>query len=180
MKGFDGTIPHVRMLLPVALIAAAGMVAPAFGQGQQAAIPGAVDTVLAQGADQVASALASAFAEQQMVQPGTEDELAAAVRNVLSRSASAGVRSVSTPLDSTGLANWVLPVARRYIRAVGGRYVMDAIISEVDAAQTRLRIVPLFIAEVPESDGPLGGRPLPSAGVIERQVLGAVTAQLGR
>ncbi len=162
----------------LATVLVVGVWVPASAAAQPAPVPGTIDTILGQSPEQVVSALAAALGQQQMLQPGTERAIASAVMDALGRSANAGIRSMSLPLDSVGLANWVQPAAGRYISPVGGRYVMDAIVSEAANATTRLRLVPLFIAEVPESDGPLGGRPLPSAGVVERQILGAVMTQL--
>lgn len=156
------------------LIMALAVGSPVASQAQQVAI----DTVFTNDARVVVNAVTSALMQRGVLPPGTEGPIATALMGVLDSRNTGGIRSNSTPVDSAGLASLVQPGARGYIGSVGGRYVIDVIISRLDAAQTRVRIVPLFIAIVPESDGPLGGRPLPSAGLIERQILDGIRSQL--
>ncbi len=155
---------------------------PGVAQGQAA-----VDTVLTESADLVAAAVASALSQQGMLGGASQTAVATAMRGLLERSSTGGVRTPSLALDSAGLAQVVLPTALQYIGSSGGRYLVDVILTQVAGdAQTRVQIAPLFIADVtdpgnttgPWPASPLGGRPLPSAGVVEQQTLANILSVL--
>ena len=170
---------RVRYLL---LTMGFALAVPAAVQGQAA-----VDTIVAQSADLVAAAVASALSQQGMLGAAPVNAVARAMTSVLEQSSTGGVRTASLELDSAGLAQVVLPTALQYVGSSGGRYLIDIILTQVAGdAQTRVQIAPLFIANVtdpgnttgPWPASPLGGRQLPSAGVVEQQTLANIMSAL--
>jgi hypothetical protein len=161
------------LLVALALLATT----PGATLAQRTGPPG-IDTLFARAADEVVSALASALSQRDLMAGLSPESLVSTLQDAMRETRSAVVRTASQLVDSAGLAALVDPVAARYIGPSGGRYVLDVIVTEQVAGQTRVRVTPLLIAMVPGSDSPLGGRPLPSAGVVERQTLATIAADL--
>lgn len=172
-RSFPGVA--ARRLLPVALALLLSTPATTFAQGVRA--PG-VDTLFARAADEVVSALTSALSQRDLMAGASPQSLMSALMDAMEETRSAVVRTASQLVDSASLAQLVDPVAAGFIGPSGGRYVLDVIVTEEVGGETRVRVAPLLIALVPGSDSPLGGRPLPSAGVVERQTLGTIAAEL--
>jgi hypothetical protein len=162
-----------RRLVPVALLI---LFALPRGASAQAAGALGVDTLFARAADEVVSALASALSQRDLVAGASPQALMTALRDAMAETSSGIVRTASQLVDSAGLARLVTPGAARFIGSSGGRYVLDVVVTEVVQGETRVRVAPLLIALVPGSDSPLGGRPLPSAGVVERETLATIAA----
>ncbi len=141
-------------------------------------VPPGVDTLFARAANEVVSALASALTQRDLMAGASPQALISAMREAMQETQSGIMRTASQLVDSTSLARLVAPAAVRYIGSSGGRYVLDVVVTEVVAGQTRVRVAPLLIALVPNSDSPLGGRPLPSSGVVERETLATLAASL--
>jgi hypothetical protein len=166
-----------RLFVLGLLVATAAPAAPAAARAQQTTPPG-LDTLFARAATDVVSALATALSQRDLMAGATPSSLMAAMREAMEETRTSIVRTASQLVDSTSLAELVDPAAVRFIGPSGGRYVLDVVLTEVVAGQTRVRVAPLLIALVPNSDSPLGGRPLPSAGVVERQTLANIAAAL--
>ena len=66
----------------------------------------------------------------------------------------------------------------KYVTSVGGRYVVGAILDRRPDGGTGLTLRPVLIAT--GGGGPLGGRPLPSNGTLERQLLNELNAELAK
>jgi hypothetical protein len=92
-------------------------------------------------------------------------------------SGAAEISSESVQLARDRLVALVREDARHYVRDRGGRYVVNVAIEAVDGG-TRVTVTPTFIAYVPGMETPLGGRPLPSNGMLERTILDALGARL--
>lgn len=167
--------PATRRTLLAALVLLA--TTPGASLAQRTVPPG-IDTLFARAADEVVSALASTLSQRDLMAGLSPESLVTTLMDAMQETRSAVVRTASQLVDSAGLAALVDPAAARFIGPSGGRYVLDVVVTEQVAGQTRVRVAPLLIAMVPGSDSPLGGRPLPSAGVVERQTLATIAAQL--
>lgn len=94
-------------------------------------------------------------------------------------SGEAEMSSESRELARTDLEALVREDARHYVRDGGGRYVVSIAVEAADGG-TRVTVVPTIVAYVPGMENPLGGRPLPSNGTLERAILEAVGERLQR
>ncbi len=164
-----------RCLLAATLVVLAATPCATRAQGIPA--PG-IDTLFARAADEVIDALASALSLGDLMAGASPTSIVAAMQDAMERLQTGVVRTASQAVDSAGLARLVTPPAARFIGPQGGRYVLDVIVTEVTAGETRVRVAPLLIAMVPNSDSPLGGRPLPSSGTVERQTLATIASAL--
>lgn len=87
--------------------------------------------------------------------------------------------SESVALGSDELSRLVPEEFRRFIGDAGGRYVLELTLEPAGDGGLRLTVTPTIIATVRGGEGPLGGRPLPSNGTLERTVLDALSRRLG-
>ncbi|MGD2154138.1 MAG: hypothetical protein PVG79_12780 [Gemmatimonadales bacterium] len=112
-------------------------------------------------------------------------ELAAAAAREVGESAvaafesdsAAELSSESRELARAELESLVREDARRFVGDGGGRYVVSIAIEAADGG-TRVTVTPTLVAYVPGMEDPLGGRPLPSNGTLERAILAAVGERL--
>ena len=93
------------------------------------------------------------------------------------REAQLSSRSMSVGAEE--LAGLVPEDVRRFIGDEGGRYVLEMTIEPAPDGGTRLTVNPVIIATVGGGEGPLGGRPLPSNGSLERAIFDALRGRLG-
>ncbi len=68
---------------------------------------------------------------------------------------------------------------RRFIGDEGGRYVLELTVEAAGDGGLKVTVVPTIIATVRGGEGPLGGRPLPSNGTLERAILDSLSRRLG-
>ncbi len=115
------------------------------------------------------NALSAEFAED------LESDLVA--RFTAERQAQFSSESVSLGPDE--LSRLVPEEFRRFIGDAGGRYVLELTLEPARDGGLRLTVTPTIIATVRGGEGPLGGRPLPSNGTLERTVLDALSRRLG-
>ncbi len=115
------------------------------------------DALSADFAEDLESDLVRTFADQRQVQFSSE--------------------SVSLGQDELG--RLVPEEFRRFIGDAGGRYVLELTLEPARDGGLRLTVTPTIIATVRGGEGPLGGRPLPSNGTLERSVLDALSRRLG-
>jgi hypothetical protein len=164
-----------RSLLAVALVVLGTIPRGALAQGVS---PPGIDTLFARSADEVIDAVATALSLRDLMAGASPASLVSAMQDAMERTQAGIVRTASQAVDSTGLAQLVDPAAVRFIGPSGGRYVLDVTVTEVTAGETRVRVAPLLVAMIPNSDSPLGGRPLPSSGMVERQTLATIASSL--
>lgn len=134
-----------------------------FNQGSSRVIDAVTDVLVAQGA------LAADLTDQ--LDPGLLD--------ALSSSGAAHLNSESVSLGSEELAALVPEEVRRFIGEEGGRYVLELTVEPAPDGGLRVSVTPTIIATVRGGEGPLGGRPLPSNGSLERRILDALRSRLG-
>jgi hypothetical protein len=89
----------------------------------------------------------------------------------------AEISSESIELAADDLEALVREDVRHYVRDGGGRYVVSVVV-EAAGGGTRVTVTPTFVAYVPGMETPLGGRPLPSNGTLERAILDALSERL--
>jgi hypothetical protein len=90
----------------------------------------------------------------------------------------AQISSDSKEIGADELKSLVKTESQRYVTERGGRYVVNVVAEPLGAGGTRLTVSPTLVAFVRGMDGPLGGRPLPSNGMLERTLLMAVRQAL--
>lgn len=91
----------------------------------------------------------------------------------------AHLSSRSVPVGADELAGLVPEDVRQFIGDEGGRYVLELTLEPAPDGGTRLTVSPVIIATVGGGEGPLGGRPLPSNGSLERAIFDALRGRLG-
>lgn len=87
--------------------------------------------------------------------------------------------SESVALNVSQLADLVPQEYRRFIGEEGGRYVLEIGLEPAADGGIRVSVNSTLIATVRGGEGPLGGRPLPSNGTLERSILDALRQRLG-
>ncbi len=87
--------------------------------------------------------------------------------------------SESVNLSVSQLADLVPQDYRRFIGEEGGRYVLEIGLEPAADGGVRVSVTSTLIATVRGGEGPLGGRPLPSNGTLERSILDALRQRLG-
>ena len=90
----------------------------------------------------------------------------------------AQLSSDSKEIGADELKSLAKTESQRYVTERGGRYVVNFVAEPLGAGGTRLTVSPTLVAFVRGMDGPLGGRPLPSNGTLERTLLMAVRQAL--
>ncbi len=106
-------------------------------------------------------------------------ELRTSLVEVVRTGQEAQFSSESVTLGARQLAEFVPEEFRRFIGEEGGRYVLELRLEPAVDGGLRVTVTPTIIATVRGGEGPLGGRPLPSNGTLERSVLDALARRLG-
>ena len=135
--------------------------------------------VYEQSPNQVVDALTDLLAGQGALSADLMDQLDPGLLDALNAQRLARLNSESVSLAMDELARLVPEEFRRFIGEQGGRYVLELTMEPAADGGLRVTVVPTIIATVRGGEGPLGGRPLPSNGTLESQILDALTRRLG-
>jgi hypothetical protein len=128
---------------------------------------------LAQEPEAVLRALVAVLVRRGEMEAGTGQRLMA--QDASTRLEVAGQ---SVPLSRDELLAFVTTGSAEYVTGEGGRYVVAATVEPDPDGGTRLALRPVLIAT--GGGSPLGGRPLPSNGTLERQLLRELNVALAR
>ncbi len=126
----------------------------------------------------VIQALTSLLQERGEMAAEALPELQTALLSDLESRNRAQANSQESVVDRAQLEGLVTQAARSFVRDDGGRYLVSFTVEPDAAGGTRVTVVPVIIGAVPASDGPLGGRVLPSNGSLEQTLLTALAARL--
>ena len=126
----------------------------------------------------VIEALSAVLVERGELEAAAAREVSESAVAAFESERAAELSSESSELTRAELAALVPEDARRFVGDGGGRYVVSIAIEAADGA-TRVTVTPTLVAYVPGMEDPLGGRPLPSNGTLERAILAALAERLG-
>ena len=102
-----------------------------------------------------------------------------AALGALAEGEAAVISSRSVDVDAETLRRWVSEDQRDLVSAEGGRYVLDIRVeSAADGSGSEITVSATLVATVPGSLGPIGGRPLTSAGTLEAEFLSELRHRL--
>jgi hypothetical protein len=132
-----------------------------------------------QSPSQVVDALTGALVGQGALSADLAEQLESSVIDAFNTRSTAFLSSESVGLGSADLARLVPDEFRHFIGDEGGRYVLEFSLEPAADGGLRITVTPTIIATVRGGEGPLGGRPLPSNGMLENTILQAVSEQLG-
>jgi len=132
----------------------------------------------AAGPGQVIEALTGVLQARQALSADMVPGLRTSLLESLQSQRQAQLSSRSVAAGAEELAGLVPEDMRRFIGDEGGRYVLELTIEPAPDGGTRLTVNPVIIATVGGGEGPLGGRPLPSNGSLERAIFEALRGRL--
>lgn len=136
-------------------------------------------SVFQQSPNRVVDALTAELVSRNALSGEVADELEAGVLSRFGAGGQAILNSESVALGAQELAGLVPEEFRHFIGDEGGRYVLEFRLATAADGGLRLSVVPTIIATVGGGEGPLGGRPLPSNGSLERSILDSLSRRLG-
>ncbi len=135
--------------------------------------------VFAQSPSQVVDALTAVLVNNDALSADMAAELRTSLVDAFTTRQEALLNSRSVSLAADELGRLVPEEYRRFIGDEGGRYVLELTLEAAPDGGLRVTVTPTIIATVRGGEGPLGGRPLPSNGTLERSILQALSRRLG-